>query len=102
MSIAEDDVEQRAVDLQPAVILDEAQLPELVHEEADARAGRADHLRQRFLADLRHDGFRPPFLADIASNLAMPPQALFPRVEDLIQEAFLHPNVRRTRDVVKR
>ena len=66
MSIVEDDVEQRAVDLQPAVVLDEAQLAELVHEEADARAGRADHLRQRFLADLGDDGFRPtPPLAEL-------------------------------------
>src|SRR4029077_16018155 len=63
--MGEDDVEQRAVDLQPAVVLDEAQLAELVHEEADPRAGGADHLRQRFLADLRDDGFRPPLLAEV-------------------------------------
>jgi hypothetical protein len=39
--VVENDIEQRAVDLQPAVVVDETQFPEPVHEEADARPGGA-------------------------------------------------------------
>ena len=43
--IVENDVEQRAVYLDRAVVFDEAELAEAVHEETYARAGGADHLR---------------------------------------------------------
>src|SRR5580692_10685615 len=49
--VVEDQVQQRGVDLDAAIVLDQAELAELVHEEADARARRADHLGQCFLAD---------------------------------------------------
>jgi hypothetical protein len=42
----ENDVEQRTVDLQSAVVMDETQLPELVHAKADSRPIGADHLGQ--------------------------------------------------------
>ena len=45
------DAQQRGMDLQVAVVVDEAQPPELVHEGVNARPGRADELRQRLLAD---------------------------------------------------
>jgi hypothetical protein len=55
--VVEYDVEQRAVDLQStfgtASVVNEAQLSESVHKEAEARTSRPDHLGQRFLADLR-------------------------------------------------
>jgi hypothetical protein len=44
--------QERSVDLKSAVVLDEAQFPELVHEEIDARACCANHLGQRFLRHL--------------------------------------------------
>jgi hypothetical protein len=39
------------IHLETAVVLDEAELLEFVHEEVYARARCADHFRQRFLRD---------------------------------------------------
>ncbi len=63
--IVENDAQQRAVDDHIAVVLDEAQLPKLVHEKADTRPRGADQVRQRLLADFRNDRLRPAFLAEI-------------------------------------
>lgn len=51
----EDDIEEGAVHVQPAVVLNVAQLAELVEKETDAGAGGADHLGERFLTNLRND-----------------------------------------------
>src|SRR5215212_3456298 len=51
-------VQQRTVDLDLAVVVDVSLLPELVHEEADARSGGADHLGQRFLTEVDRDRLR--------------------------------------------
>jgi hypothetical protein len=48
-SIPQHDAEERIVDLQAPVVLDEAQLPELVHEEVHARARGPNHLGQGLL-----------------------------------------------------
>jgi hypothetical protein len=47
--LVQHDIQQRSVDLKPAVVLNETQLPEFVHEEIHSRARGADYLRQRFL-----------------------------------------------------
>jgi hypothetical protein len=49
--VVQDDRQKRLVDLDPAVVFDEAQLPELVHEHIDPRARRADHFCQHLLRD---------------------------------------------------
>jgi hypothetical protein len=45
----QDDTEEGIVDLNLAVVLDEAQFPEFVHERIDSGARCANHLRQRLL-----------------------------------------------------
>src|SRR5260370_9873732 len=51
--IVQDDGEQRVVDLEPLLVVDEPQSLKFHHEEIDPRARRADHFRQRLLRDLR-------------------------------------------------
>jgi hypothetical protein len=51
--------------LQPTIVLDKAELPELVHKEADAGPGRPYHFRERPLAYFRDDGFRPSLFAEV-------------------------------------
>ena len=53
--IVQHDIEEGAVNFKSAFGFNEAQLPELIHEETDSRPGRADHVGQRLLADLRNE-----------------------------------------------
>src|SRR6188472_1287023 len=50
--IAENDGQERAVDVQAAVVVDEAHLAEAVHEVADPRPRGADHGGEGLLAHL--------------------------------------------------
>ena len=50
--VVEHDVEQRAVNFQPAVVVDEAHFSEPVHKEVNSSSSGTDHFRQSFLADL--------------------------------------------------
>jgi hypothetical protein len=86
--VAQNDTQQRAVDLKVAVVIDEAQFPEFVHEETDTRPGRADHLGERLLADLGRDRLRPAFLGEIREEKKRPRQALFAGVEQLIDQVL--------------
>jgi hypothetical protein len=59
--IVEDDIEEGAVHVQPAVVVNKAQSAELIHEETDAGARGADHLGEHFLTDLRDHRLRLAF-----------------------------------------
>src|SRR6202034_856905 len=52
-SIVEDDAQEGIVDVDLAVILNEAKFPEFVHEKIDSGPRCADHLRQRLLRYFR-------------------------------------------------
>src|ERR1700680_3807950 len=52
----QDHIQQRGVDFYLAVVTDESQFPEFVHEEAHAGSCGSDHIGERFLANLRDDG----------------------------------------------
>src|SRR5271168_5412334 len=54
----EDDGQQGFVDLDSAVVLDEAEFPEFIHEEIHAGTRGADHFGKRFLGYLRKSTVR--------------------------------------------
>src|ERR1700674_265107 len=76
-----------------AIVADEPQLTKFVHETVDAGPGSADHLGERLLADLRYDRFRRPLLAKICKDQKEARQALFARVEKMVDEIRFHSNV---------
>ena len=77
----QNDVQQRTVHVDAAIVVDQTQLPELVHEKTDARPGGPDHLSQRLLADFRDDRLGFAFLAEIRQQQEQPRQALLARIE---------------------
>ena len=75
---------QRAV----AIVIDKAQLPELVHEMTDPRPGGADHLGQVFLIDSGKCSFGSTFLAKMRKQQENPGQAFLTEIEESIHEIF--------------
>ena len=57
--------QQRAMDFEMSVVINETQFAELVHEVAHARPGRADHLSECFLTDLCENWLRSAFFSKI-------------------------------------
>jgi hypothetical protein len=47
--VVQDDSQEGIVDLKRAIVTNEAQFPEFIHEKIDPRARRADHFRQHLL-----------------------------------------------------
>src|SRR5947199_491415 len=75
--IVQDHAEQRTVDFHFAVVADESQSPEFVHEEAHPRPGCPDHVCERLLADLGDDGLGFALLAEIRQQQKGPRQTFF-------------------------
>src|ERR1700731_650451 len=93
--VMQDDVQQRAVDLQVTVVINQAHFSKPVHEKAHARSRRADHLRERFLAYFCNDRLGLPFLAELREDEKKPSQALLAGIEQLIDQVRLDADVAR-------
>jgi len=100
--VVEHDIEEGAVHLQPivriAVVFNEAQFPELIHEETDARARGADHLREHFLTHLCHDRFWLAFFAKMGHKQQHACEPLLTGIKELIHQVFLGANVAKPGD----
>jgi hypothetical protein len=81
------------MDHKMAIVFDEAQVSELVHEDIHARARRADHFGQGLLADRGGNRLRRAVLADARQQKKDARQPLFARVEQLVDEVFLDPAI---------
>src|ERR1022692_3486614 len=81
-------IEQRPMELQSAIVVNKTQFSEPVHEEADPRAGCANHLRQHLLTDLGDYRLGYPFLSKMCEQQKDPRQSLFARIEKLINQVF--------------
>jgi hypothetical protein len=78
--VVRDDAEDATMDHQPAagaVVIDKAQLLELVHEMTDSRPGCARPLRQVFLIDSGKDNLGSTFLAKMRQQEENPSQGRF-------------------------
>src|ERR1700736_2459566 len=76
-----------------SVIADETELTKLVHEMTDPRPSGADHFSQGCLTDLDVDRLGVAFLAEIREQQQQARQALFTRIEQLVDQIFFNPAV---------
>ena len=65
-SLVKDHGEKRTANLKTAIVVNEPELPEFVHERTDPWSRRSHHFRQSFLADLGN--FGPLFYAVVAET----------------------------------
>jgi hypothetical protein len=91
--LLQDRVQQRTVNLYSAVVADEAQFSEFVHEGTDAGSRRADHLRQRPLIETCVDGLRAALLAEIGEQQKQTRKSLLAGIEELIDQIRFNPVV---------
>src|SRR5216684_4139265 len=78
--VVQNHVQQGIMDFQFSVVFDEAQFAEFVHEKAYARSSRADRLR-------------PAFLAEICKQKEETSEALFARIEQLVDQVLFNSTV---------
>ena len=83
----QDYAQEAAMDRQSiVVVVNKAELPELIHEMADPRPGCADHLGQVILTDFRQHRFGPAFLAEMSEQQEDPRETLFARIKKLVHK----------------
>jgi hypothetical protein len=89
----QDRAQQRSVDLDVTVVIDEAKFAKLVHEKADTGSGGADHLCQSFLTNPQTDRLRAAFLSEISQQQQQARKPPLARIEELIDQVLLNPAI---------
>jgi len=88
-SVVQNDVEQRLMNPDAAVVFNKAEVAKAIHEEADAGPGSSNHFCQGFLRDLWNQRFRFSRLAKFGQQQENSCQTLFAGVEKLIDKIGL-------------
>src|SRR5579872_1074117 len=88
-----DDAQERAVDLEFAVVGNKPELAEAIHKEVDPRAGGTHNLGQSFLAYFGDHGLRRAFLAELCKQQQGPSQTLLAGIKELIHQILLDAKV---------
>jgi hypothetical protein len=86
--VVENDVQERAVDLQSTVVVNEPHLSESVHEKTDPRSGCSYHLCKGLLADLGNYGLGRTFLAEMSKQEQDPSESFFAGIKELIDQVL--------------
>ena len=94
-SVVQDNTQERIVDVDLAVVLDEAEFPEFVHEKIDPRPRRANHLRQHLLRYFGKYLLRMAWRAIAREQQQSARQAFLGGVEELIYQILLDSDVSR-------
>src|SRR5690606_21011636 len=88
VSVVEHEAQQRALDLDAAVVFDESQLAELVHEKIHTRTRRAHHLGKRLLREFRQRSLGLIVAAVPGEQQQGAGQALLARIEQLVDQVL--------------
>src|SRR5437899_11429758 len=91
--VVEDDTHEVAVNVQAAIVVNEAQLPQLVHEETHPRPCCPDHFGQRFLTYPGNDELVLPFFAEAGQQQQDPSQPFLTGIEKLINQVLFDPSI---------
>ena len=93
MLVAQHGIEQRAVNFDLSVVVDESLFPEFVHEKTHARSGGADHFRQGFLTEGDGDRLCAALLAEIREQQKQACEPSFAGIEQLVDQVVFDPAV---------
>ena len=74
------------MDVQFPIVLNEPQLPKLIHEETDSGRGGVDHLGERLLADLRNDRLRLTILPEMCQQQQQAREPLLAGIKEPIYQ----------------
>src|ERR1700675_1085398 len=91
--LVQDDTKEGRVDVETAIVSNEAQFPDFVHEKVDSGARCANHFRQSLLRYFGDHYLRLGLLAIASEQQKSPSQPFLARIEKLIDQVLLDSDV---------
>ena len=95
MLLVQDNTQERIVDVDLAVVLNEAPFPEFVHEQIDPRPSCANHLREHLLRYFGKHLLSRALRAIVRRQQQSARQPFLSGVEELVYQVLLDPHVSR-------